>query len=140
MSIKSIQRALRRAKVLGTNTLKRVVKTSLDTAAELDALESLPEPEREALVVRAEAGEAVSAVKTVAASKTAEPDIEKALVEATKPDPRPVTAIIRHDFRSPPTQAAIGRALAAQMMALDADGRAAFYQRVGELKMETKAS
>jgi ParB family transcriptional regulator, chromosome partitioning protein len=55
-----IHRSKKRGGILG-GLIDRVVGTSLDKGVELDALTKLPEPEREALVNRAAAGEAVSA-------------------------------------------------------------------------------
>ena len=57
---RDINRHLSRAEALG-DTLDRITGTSLDKGVELDALAKLPEPEREVLVSRAQAGEAVSA-------------------------------------------------------------------------------
>lgn len=56
----SINRSVARAEAIGPNLL-RVVGTSLDKVAELTALAKLPEPERTALIERAEAGEKVTA-------------------------------------------------------------------------------
>lgn len=61
MTKKSINRHLARAEALGETMLDRITGTSLDKGVELDALAKMPEPEREVLVHRAEAGEAVSA-------------------------------------------------------------------------------
>ena len=55
-----IQRAKKRSGILGS-LLSKVVGTSLDKGPELDALAKLPKEEREDLVNRATAGEAVSA-------------------------------------------------------------------------------
>ena len=60
MTKSSINRYIARAEALG-DTLDRVTGTSLDKGVELDALAKLPEPEREVLIARAQAGEAVSA-------------------------------------------------------------------------------
>lgn len=57
---RAINQHIARAEALG-DTLDRVTGTSLDKGVELDALAKLPAPEREVLVARAQAGEAVSA-------------------------------------------------------------------------------
>jgi ParB family chromosome partitioning protein len=57
---RSIERDATRGKRLGDD-LPRVVGTSLDKGAELDALAAMPQAERERLIQQAEAGEAVSA-------------------------------------------------------------------------------
>lgn len=61
MTKQSINRHLARAEALGDTMLDRITGTSLDKGVELDALAKMPAPEREVLVHRAEAGEAVSA-------------------------------------------------------------------------------
>lgn len=53
---------LSRAEALGDD-IEAVVGTSLDKGVELDALKSMPEPERKELIQRAKAGEKVSARK-----------------------------------------------------------------------------
>ena len=60
-SVRSIQRSISNANTLGLDALAKVTNTSLDSGVELDALAKLPEPEREALIERAVAGEKVSA-------------------------------------------------------------------------------
>lgn len=60
-SLRSIQRHLARAEVLGDD-LERLTGTSLDKGTELDALIRLPEAARKELIYRAAAGEKVSAV------------------------------------------------------------------------------
>lgn len=59
----SINRHLSRAEALGDD-LQAVAGTSLDKGVELDALKSLPPPERKQLIERARAGEKVSARRT----------------------------------------------------------------------------
>jgi ParB family transcriptional regulator, chromosome partitioning protein len=59
-----IQRDAARGETLGQETLARIAYTSLDKGIELDALAKLPVDDRDALVVRAANGEAVSAVVT----------------------------------------------------------------------------
>ena len=59
-SKQSINRHVARADALGDD-LVRVTGTSLDKGVELDALAKLPEPERQALIERAVAGEKVTA-------------------------------------------------------------------------------
>lgn len=55
---------LSRAEALGDD-LHAVAGTSLDKGVELDALKTLPAPERKQLIERARAGEKVSARRTV---------------------------------------------------------------------------
>jgi ParB family chromosome partitioning protein len=55
-----VHRSKKRGGILG-GLIEKVVRTTLDKGVELDALTKLPEAEREALVDRAAAGEAVSA-------------------------------------------------------------------------------
>jgi hypothetical protein len=70
VSEKTVRRARKRAEALGTEALERVVGTSLAKPGELDALVSLPAPEREAVIASIE-------------------------VEATKPEPerRKISAV-----------------------------------------------
>lgn len=64
-SKRDINRHLARADALGDD-LAAVTGTSLDKGVELDALKTLPEPERHELIVRAQTGEVVSARKPMA--------------------------------------------------------------------------
>lgn len=66
---RTINRHIARAEALGDD-LPRVQGTSLDKGVELDALAKLPQPERVALIERAEAGECVSARDTSSQKKT----------------------------------------------------------------------
>ncbi len=59
-SKQDINRHLSRAEALGDD-LSAVAGTSLDKGVELDALKTLPEPERKQLIARAQSGEPVSA-------------------------------------------------------------------------------
>jgi len=56
-----VRRSKRRCKILGSRLLYKIIGTSLDSARELDALAQLADVEREALAIRAAAGESVSA-------------------------------------------------------------------------------
>lgn len=58
---RTVRRAAARGEKLGADLLDRIAGTSLDKGAELDALAALPTEQREDLVTRAVAGEAVSA-------------------------------------------------------------------------------
>jgi ParB/RepB/Spo0J family partition protein len=58
---RSVQRAARRGKRIGSKNLNRITRTSLDKASELDALLALPTVQQEALIERAVKGECVSA-------------------------------------------------------------------------------
>lgn len=60
---RDINRHLSRAEALGDD-LQAVAGTSLDKGVELDALKTLPAPERKELIARARAGEKVSARRT----------------------------------------------------------------------------
>ncbi len=60
-SVRSVQRDVARANVIGLDALTKVTNTSLDSGVELDALAKLPAPERAVLIERAAAGEQVSA-------------------------------------------------------------------------------
>jgi ParB-like chromosome segregation protein Spo0J len=60
-SLAKVQRDTRRAKALGTDTLQKVVGTSLDSGVELDALAERDPPQQQELVNRAASGEVVSA-------------------------------------------------------------------------------
>jgi ParB-like chromosome segregation protein Spo0J len=62
---RTIQRDAARGERLGTDTLKRIVGTSLDKGEELDALAKLSEPKREELIERAAAGKSVTAKHAV---------------------------------------------------------------------------
>lgn len=64
-SKQDINRHIARAEALGP-AIHEVVGTSLDKGVELDALKSLPVPERKALIDRAKTGETVSARRPVA--------------------------------------------------------------------------
>jgi ParB-like chromosome segregation protein Spo0J len=61
---RNVQRAVRRAKRIGTKNLHRIVNSSLDKPAELDALAALNAPEREALIEQAAKGEPVAACQS----------------------------------------------------------------------------
>jgi ParB family chromosome partitioning protein len=65
----TVQRSKKRFETLGSAVLKKVVGTSLDKGAQLDALAQLPEAEREDLVNRASGGETVSARQVLRESK-----------------------------------------------------------------------
>lgn len=69
-SERSIRRDLARAYALGDSALDKITGTSLDSGVEMDALIRLPEPEREALIERAVAGEKVSAKPASTAAQT----------------------------------------------------------------------
>lgn len=73
MTKQAINQHLSRADALGDD-LDRIHGTSLDKGVELDALKSMPEPERKELIDRAAAGEKVSAR---ASQKSDEPEPEK---------------------------------------------------------------
>jgi hypothetical protein len=70
-SARSIQRAIQRVTDVGDAEIKRVVRTSLDRGAELDALAALPASRRAELIEQAEAGNDVSAVQEAAADEAA---------------------------------------------------------------------
>ena len=67
---RTIERAARRGRELGPETLERIKGTSLDKAVELDALAKLPPEERAPIVDAAEAGEKVSARKEASPEDT----------------------------------------------------------------------
>jgi ParB-like chromosome segregation protein Spo0J len=58
---RTLQRVVRRAERIGAKNLRRIVNSTLDKPAELDALADLKAPEREALIERAAKGETVTA-------------------------------------------------------------------------------
>lgn len=62
-SERDVQRDATRGKSLGSKTLARIVGTPLDKGSTLDALAKLPEPKREEIVAKVEAGEVVPFVK-----------------------------------------------------------------------------
>lgn len=76
----SINQSLAVSNVLGGNTLDRVSGTSLDKGVELIALTKLTPDAREALIVRAEAGEKVSARLTEPEKPSKKPAQENAAI------------------------------------------------------------
>ena len=62
----AVQRWVRRGEAIGQEVLGKIVGTSLDGGTEIDSLAKLSDADFAALVARAVAGEAVSAVKTQA--------------------------------------------------------------------------
>ncbi|MBS7698671.1 MULTISPECIES: hypothetical protein [unclassified Chelatococcus] len=58
----TVERAARRGKALGPDTLQRIAGTSLDKGVELDALAQMPPDEREPIVQAAVAGEVATAI------------------------------------------------------------------------------
>jgi ParB family chromosome partitioning protein len=100
-----IKRDAKRAKELG-DRLNRINGTSLDKGVEMDALAKLPEEEQEALVVRAAAGEIVSAKAELAAKKS----------RAKSEPPAPVTGSVERPIEA---VKAAGGALAGEAPADD---------------------
>ena len=62
---RTIQRSVSRVESIGAGTLQRVIGTALDKGEEIDALGKLSPAKREEVIVKAEAGEKVSATLAV---------------------------------------------------------------------------
>jgi ParB-like chromosome segregation protein Spo0J len=75
---RTIQKNIRRGKKLGGDLLRKVTRTSLDSAEELDALIKLPEDQRAELAERATVGEKVSAM-VVTERRIPDPNLLKAV-------------------------------------------------------------
>jgi ParB/RepB/Spo0J family partition protein len=93
-----VRRAKKRAKTLGKKTLDKISGTSLDKGVQLDRLAKLPEPERDALIACATAGEVVSvapAEKVMAAKGQS----ENAACQVDEPGPLSPESDESADFR-----------------------------------------
>lgn len=85
---RTVQRETQRGEALGERTLGKLVGTALDKGEELDALARLPEPQREAVIERAAAGEKVSARAEAKRAHRAAREVALAARQAALPETR----------------------------------------------------
>lgn len=87
-SERSVQRDAQRGEVVGSDTLQRVIGTSLDKGEELDALAKLSPEKREEVIAKAEAGGKVSARIAVKQERREDREVDLAQSQRALPNKR----------------------------------------------------